>query len=301
MSIASLYVDAEQLIKCRHYAKRLKLFASAPAKSQMLGETRSRFRGRGLEFEEVRAYHAGDDIRSIDWRITAKTLKAHTRLNTEDRERPILLVIDQRNTMFFASQKQLKSVLAAKIASYIAWAGLSDSDRITAVILGDNAVIKVGGKRMRKSVLQMIQQLCSFNTQLPHTTNNSLAFIDALKLVQKVTRPGTSIYLISDFYDIDQNCNKLLSHFARNNELYFIQTLDPIEQKLDIIGSKQLSISDGLQSRSLYFHQKLLQDYRTWREQLDQNLTHYARRSMGKNLIVSTGDDPWQFLYQHFH
>ncbi|MBT5031007.1 MAG: DUF58 domain-containing protein, partial [Proteobacteria bacterium] len=127
---SGIYVDLGLLLSSRGWARDLKLFARQAARAMLLGETRSKFRGRGMEFEEVRQYQPGDDIRNIDWRVSARTGGTYTKLFCEERERPVHIVVDQRNSMFFGSAQRFKSVLAAEVASALAWAALAGSDRI---------------------------------------------------------------------------------------------------------------------------------------------------------------------------
>ena len=124
------YVDVNELIALRFPVRQLKLSRRNRALNALAGPNKSNFRGRGIDFEEVRNYQAGDDIRTIDWRVTARTGAAHTKLFREERERPVLVVVDQRNSMFFGSQFCFKSVLAAQLGALVAWSALSDNDRV---------------------------------------------------------------------------------------------------------------------------------------------------------------------------
>ena len=121
---AGAYSDLAQLLRLRFAAQDLKLFAKRPVRSLLTGGERTRFRGRGIDFEEVRLYQPGDDIRTIDWRVTARTQVPHTKIFREERERPVFMVADQRATMFFGSQRCFKSVLCAHICALLGWAAL---------------------------------------------------------------------------------------------------------------------------------------------------------------------------------
>ena len=111
------YCQLENLLGSRFIAGDLKLGKLRPARSLLAGSERTRYRGRGMDFEEVRLYQPGDDIRSIDWRVTARTQVPHTKLYREERERPIFVLVDQRSPMFFGSKRCFKSVLAAYLAA----------------------------------------------------------------------------------------------------------------------------------------------------------------------------------------
>ena len=111
------YLELNELIALRFPAKQLKLGRKKRALSNLAGPNKTNFRGRGIDFEEVRRYQPGDDIRTIDWRVTARTGSAHTKLFREERERPVLVVVDQRSSMFFGSSHCFKSVLAGQLAA----------------------------------------------------------------------------------------------------------------------------------------------------------------------------------------
>merc|ERR1711916_149956 len=119
-----------------------------------------------MEFEEVRVYQPGDDIRTIDWRVTARTQVAHTKLFQEEREKPVLLVVDQRSNMFFGSQRCFKSVYAAHIAATLGWAAIYQNDRVGALVFGDDQQRDVRPKRSKHAQLSFLQQLVEFNHKL---------------------------------------------------------------------------------------------------------------------------------------
>jgi uncharacterized protein (DUF58 family) len=116
-----VYASIHQLLALQHKASGFSFLPRQPLHSLLAGRHASKVRGRGLNFEEIRAYYPGDDIRTIDWKVTARTQKPHTRVFTEERERPALLVVDQRIDMFFGSQVNMKSVTAAEAAALGAW------------------------------------------------------------------------------------------------------------------------------------------------------------------------------------
>ena len=132
----------------------------------LAGRRASRLRGRGMLFEELRDYHPGDDVRRIDWRVTARTGRPHTRVYAEERERPVLLVVDQRLGMFFGTQLQMKSVTAAELAAQMAWQVLDAGDRVGALIFGDDTLNEIDPQRSRRTVLRILNQLVQFNQHL---------------------------------------------------------------------------------------------------------------------------------------
>src|SRR6056300_461999 len=147
------YATLEDLIALRFPAQQLRLARRKKALSALTGPNKSNFRGRGIDFEEVRSYQPGDDIRTIDWRVTARTGSAHTKLFREERERPVLVVVDQRSSMFFGSSHCFKSVLAAQLASLIAWSALDAGDRVGGLVFNGEEHREIRPRRSRKNVL----------------------------------------------------------------------------------------------------------------------------------------------------
>ncbi|HEY6130551.1 MAG TPA: DUF58 domain-containing protein, partial [Halioglobus sp.] len=141
------YVQLNELIALRFPAQQIKLGRRKRALNSLAGPIKSNFRGRGIDFEEVRSYQPGDDIRTIDWRVTARTGSAHTKLFREERERPVMVVIDQRGSMFFGSTHCFKSVLAAQLASLLAWSALHGGDRVGGLVFNDEGHQEIRPRR----------------------------------------------------------------------------------------------------------------------------------------------------------
>ena len=115
-------VSLAELIEMRHRVREVQLFSTPSQRSPLIGLHHSKLRGRGVDFDQVRVYQAGDDVRTIDWRVTARTQEPHTKLFHEERERPIFIMVEQSRRLFFGSGLMFKSVLAAQAASLIGWA-----------------------------------------------------------------------------------------------------------------------------------------------------------------------------------
>ncbi len=220
----------DELIALRQQAGKLDLGLRQAARTQLAGSHASRFRGRGMDYQESRIYQPGDDIRSMDWRVTARTGRPHTKLYQEERERPVVLCVDLNPGMFFASRGALKSVVAAHAASLIAWAAAAHGDRIGALLFnGDHHELPPrGGKH---GVLRLIRQLVAQSDPLknlqqpPHPEGLN----GALARLRRVSRPGSLIFLLSDFYGIDEETGKHLTRLRRHNDVVAIQILDALE------------------------------------------------------------------------
>ncbi len=220
----------DELIALRQQARKLNLGRKQAALAQLAGGHASRFRGRGMDYQESRIYQPGDDIRSMDWRVTARTGRPHTKLYQEERERPVVLCVDLNPGMFFASRGALKSVVAARAASLIAWAAAAHGDRIGALLFNGNhhELPPRGGKH---GVLRLIRQLVAQSDPLenlqrpPHPQGLNAA----LARLRRVSRPGSLIFLLSDFYGIDEETGKHLMRLRQHNDVIAIQLLDALE------------------------------------------------------------------------
>ncbi len=240
-----VYADLDDLLRTRLFANQLNLQFANPSKSLISGPVHTRFKGRGMEFEEVRVYQPGDDIRTIDWRVTARTQVAHTKLFQEEREKPVLLVVDQRSNMFFGSQRCFKSVYAAHIAATLGWAAIYQNDRVGALVFGDDQQRDVRPKRSKHAQLSFLQQLVEFNHKLisPVPKNHRIAFNEILADVRRVAKPGTNIFILSDFFDLTEDCKKNLYMLSRHNNVSLFHIYDALEQHWP--KASQLSVSNG--------------------------------------------------------
>ena len=142
-----IHTSLSALVRLRFAARGFSYLPRQPVRSILSGRKRSRLRGRGLDFDELRHYRPGDDIRTMDWRVTNRTGKPHVRVYTEERDRPVIARVDQRMPMFFGSKKKMKSVIAAEVAALTAWRVLSASDRIGAIIFNDETIIEAKPSR----------------------------------------------------------------------------------------------------------------------------------------------------------
>ena len=146
-------VSLGELIEMRHRVGEVQLFSTPARRSPLIGLHHSKLRGRGVDFDQVRAYQAGDDVRTIDWRVTARTQEPHTKLFHEERERPVFVVIEQSSRLFFGSALCLKSVLAAQAAALFGWAALNHNDRIGGLVFSDQEHHEIKPRRSKQSLL----------------------------------------------------------------------------------------------------------------------------------------------------
>lgn len=293
--------DLNSLIALRYPARKLNLGYRSRALSALAGPNKSNFRGRGIDFEEVRSYQPGDDIRTIDWRVTARTGAAHTKLFREERERPVLIVVDQRTSMFFGSRHCFKSVLAGQLASLLAWSALDRGDRVGGLVFNDNSHRELRPRRSRKNVLTLLSEITRYNAALPcNGTGTESSFATMLGNLRRIARPGSSLFLISDFRGAGSTrASEHLFELAKHTELTAIACADPLESELPRAGS--YTVTDGERRSQLHTADKQLRrDYAVQHRAYRDSLAHQLM-SLGVPLLnASTQESPFVLLHTYY-
>src|SRR5580698_1644382 len=157
------YAELDSLIALQFKVGNFTLKHNKPVRSLLFGRRASHVRGRGLDFEELRSYVPGDDVRSIDWRVTARSRKPYVRVYSEERDRPTMLVVDQRINMFFGTRRSMKSVVAAEIAALAAWRVFHQGDRLGAFVFNDDATEQTRMHRSQATVLRILDRISHQN------------------------------------------------------------------------------------------------------------------------------------------
>ena len=218
----------DELIGLRLRARELVLRAPQPAGSVIAGGHRSRLRGRGMDYLESRSYQAGDDIRNMDWRVTARVGRAHVKVYQEERERPVVVMVDLGPGMFFATRGAFKSVIAARAAALIAWAAIQAGDRVGALLYnGVHRELRPrGGPR---GALRLIRALVEATDPARVQAPGEDSLNAALLRLRRVTRPGSQVFIFSDFYAADGGSRQHLQFLRRHNDVVACQILDRLE------------------------------------------------------------------------
>ncbi len=228
-------------------ARTISLLPRQPVGSLLAGRHASRLRGRGLAFEELRQYHMGDDIRTIDWRATARLRTPQVRVYTQERDRPVLLVVDQRQTMFFGSRRTMKSVAAAELAALGAWSSLEGGDQVGGLVFNDSDVVDVRPHRSRNRMLQLLNQIVRLNHDLaappPEVPmRKQVTLNDALRRTVQITKHDYLVVLISDLVGADDETKCLATRLAAHNDMIVAAVYDPLGASL--VGSPGMLASD---------------------------------------------------------
>ena len=252
-----VFVSLKDLLKMEHFARGFSFLArKQKVRSILGGKHASKLRGRGLDFEEVRNYVAGDDIRNIDWKVTARTQKTHSRVYSEEKEKPALIVVDQSKSMFFGSQLRTKSVVAAELAALAAFRVLKEGDRVGGVVFADHGIDIVYPKRDRKNILRFLEKIVERNHELEQSS--PVKFEEALKetmlKIRNIVSHDFLIIIISDFMRYSPEVIKFISHLAQHNDVILAKVFDPMERDIPAAkviagdGEKQI-VMDGESKR----------------------------------------------------
>lgn len=294
------YCDMASLLRTRFAARELNLFAQRPARSMQSGRLRTRFRGRGVDFEEVRLYQPGDDIRSIDWRVTARTQVPHTKLYSEERERPVYILCDQRCDMFFGSVNCFKSVLACHVSALLSWAALEGGDRLGALVFNESSFRDLRPKRSKHAVLASLQLLQQFNHALTSPIGSGpLDLAQMLKDTRRIAKPGSALFIVSDLHDLNAEAEKQLFHLHRHLDITLVRIHDPLEHTIS--GSGQLTVTNGHDRQQLPVGDKGFQaQYQKLSQRREQQLSETTTRLGLEVIDISTSDDPVERLRQRF-
>lgn len=251
-------------------------------KTSRVGGFRSRFKGRGMDFDEVRMYQIGDDIRNIDWKVTARTGEAHTKLFKEERERPVFVVLDQLPSMFFGTAKVFKSVIASHIAAQLMWNTLTNGDRFGALLFSDCSHFEMKPSGSRRNCMRLLNKVveshtttleqCFSNSRTPSTAQATVQAMqstkeqanlrpinpmeETLKRLRYLAKPGSVIHIVSDFQQFDEGCEGQLSKLSQHADIHCVLVFDPIEAMLPPAGL--YGITDGENTGLLNTNQEQL-------------------------------------------
>jgi len=238
-------------------------------RTHQFGTNRSVYRGRGMEFDEARIYQPGDDARAIDWRVTARTGKMHTKLFHEERERPVLILVDLRASMHFGTRTQFKSVLAATIAAELAWVGIDGGDRVGGFILLPNGVRSFPATQNTSAMLRLLKALSEGTKPEDESDGEAveLPFHTAVDRLRLVSRPGTLVFIVSDFADLDERTERAIKRLSLHAHVTNVLVYDQLDAMLPH-GNQRISDGDhvtvlaALGSASIEDHARRFRDRR---------------------------------------
>lgn len=277
-----LYPDFDELIRLGQSASRLQILSGRQSMSAGPGDYASPLRGRGLAFHEVREYHFGDDIRSIDWRVTARTDKPHVKVFTEERERTVILCVDANATMRFGTRGTFKSVQAARATALLGGQANSRHDRVGSIVFGDvpKGIKYFPPVRSRQALWQTLKLLSLAAAPVAH--NGPVSLETALRHVERIAPTGTLLLVIGDFQDTTQMLEKRLTNLRHTCDVVLIAINDPADRGIpametvvfeDQAGRTLTLDTDSRAGREAYARQ--------WQESRERLENIAARRRIG--------------------
>lgn len=305
------YTDIKDLIRLRYAVRELDALKLPKSINPLAGLLTSNFRGRGIDFAEVRIYQPGDDVRTIDWRVTARTQTPHTKMFQEEKERPVLILVDQSKSMFFGSQVAFKSVVAAEVAALIAWTNLDRGDRVGGIVFAEDQHREVRPRRSKHSVLRLLHEINDFNHLLSRQPpsrqeqvrdaqppdKNYLA--EAFRNVRRVAKHGSTIFLISDFRSLNEQAIIHIRQLARHNDIVGIFVSDRLERSLPT--PDLYTITDGTRKARINTANKQYRlQYEEAYDQYIKQLRSEFARIKSPLLEISTADPLVQTLANRF-
>ncbi len=240
-----IHVDAEHLRRLGKQSRAISLLPRQPARSVLNGRHASRLRGRGLNFEELRDYLPGDDIRTIDWKVTARAGTPHVRVYTEERDRPALLLVDQRVSMFFGTQVYMKSVIAAEAAAIAAHRVLAQGDRVGGIVFTEDALAEHRPQRRPVSLSRFLSSIGVANTSLHAGLpgNGTVSLNRILDQAARIANTNALVCMFSDFDGMDESSETLFRRLSQSNDLIAFNISDPSSRQLP--RGMKLTVSDG--------------------------------------------------------
>ena len=290
------YVTLNQLLALRHKPTH----NSAPGSKVVgnrAGQKLSKLKGRGVDFSEVRPYQPGDDIRSIDWRVTARKNKPHTKIFREERERPTLIVVDQTQHMFFGSKLRLKSVTAAEVATRIAWQNLAAGDRVGGIVVGNTEQVVHKPFRTTKSVARFLNSIITLNTTLSNQPPPSsgpgdliaTSLTEGLIRLRRLCHNNYRVFVVSNFSYPVAFWQEHLHQVARHNEVVLVHITDPLDQELP--AADHYTVTDGNERLQFYTGETTLRNrYRARYQQQVLDLKHMSMHDAMTYMSIQTVD-----------
>ena len=285
-----IQVALPELLRYQQITQKINLTPNSPPRAMMAGAYLARQKGRGMEFDEARHYQPGDDIRAIDWRVTARTGKTHTKIYREERERPVFILCDLSPSMQFGTQLLLKSVQATHIAAMISWAAAQRGDKVGALIFNGETHRECKPLSRKRAVLSLCHELQRLQNQ-PVAQKHEEAFTEACLRLRRLARPGSLVYLISDFAHLSSATEQHVAHIAKHCDVQAIRVFDPMETALpDVAIAQQVNVTDGVNAQRWQLGDKSLnQRYANWRRHIASNIEESFNSRLIKLTHISAG------------
>ncbi|WJG10629.1 DUF58 domain-containing protein [Aliiglaciecola sp. LCG003] len=283
-------LDIKQLLYYQAKTSLLNLSPQKTIQSKLAGSYLAKTKGRGMEFDEARHYQPGDDIRAIDWRVTARSGKTHTKLYREEKERPIFILADLSASMHFGTQLLYKSVQAAHLAALTAWAARQRGDRIGGLIYNQHRHLEFKPMTRQKAVLSLLHGLIDIH-QPTQTDAGEFRFSDACARLRRLAHPGSLVFVLSDFQQLDEVAKQHLSRIGRHSEIIAYSISDPFEHELPAVKTKQVvELTDNINQQTLVLGEKSVsQRYKDSHQRQFEQISQVLRQCHAQVFPINAG------------
>lgn len=284
-----------------YYQGKTSLVNLSPRKTvqaKLAGAYLAKTKGRGMEFDEARHYQAGDDIRAIDWRVTARTGKTHTKIYREEKERPVFVLADLSTSMQFGTQLMFKSVQTAHLAALLAWAARKRGDRIGGLIFNQHQHIECKPFTRQKAVLSLLNGLIKVQNQaiqnplqVAPAANKKVTLADACARLRRLAHPGSLIFLLSDFKQLDELAQQHIAQLSKHCEIVAYPISDPFEHQLPTVKTSQrVALTDGVNQQQITLGEKATESrYSEQHQAYFAHIEHTLKQCKAQVINISAG------------
>ena len=250
------------------------------------GQYHSAFKGRGMAFSEVREYQFGDDVRDIDWNVTARFHRPYVKVFEEERELTVMLLIDVSGSLDFGTQKQMKRDMVTEIAATIAFSAIQNNDKIGVVFFSDKIEKYIPPKKGRKHILYIIREMLDFHPESKRTDIKQ-----AVEFLSSVQKRRTTAFILSDFY-VRNDFQQSLQIANRKHDVVAIQVYDQRARELPDVGiMKVVDAETGFEQYVDTSSKRLRESYRKYWQSRQSQLMETFNKSNVDNVSIATSED----------
>jgi uncharacterized protein (DUF58 family) len=266
--------------------RRIEIRTNRLVTDHLAGQYHSVFKGRGMEFSEVRAYQRGDDVRSIDWNVTSRAGHLHVKVFQEERELTVLLLVDVSRSGEFGTGERLKREVAAELSALLAFSAIKNNDRVGLIRFTDCIEQYVPPRKGRNHVLRVVRELL-----VPHTEGRGTDLAEALAYSARVlTRPAV-VFLISDF--LDSGYERPLRIASRKHDVVAVEIIDPAEERIPAVGLIELEHAESGKRRLLDTSSRKVRDSLADEARKRRQATHDLMKNIGIDRVTIDVSQPY--------
>ncbi|MCV6639125.1 DUF58 domain-containing protein [Candidatus Albibeggiatoa sp. nov. NOAA] len=283
-----LLPQLDDLLALRHQAQQIGLHTGQRVQTPLSGLYASVFRGQGMDFDEVREYRYGDEIRNIDWRVTARMRKPYLKIYREERERHVVLCVDTSAHMQFGTRGTFKSVQASYAAALLGWSANGHGDKVGGLLFGQPRALFFRPQRSQREFGRLLRQF----TEEPKTGHDIVDLPQALTMLSRSTPTGALIFIIADLHQVStEKLKKALTQIHQQHEVVLIHIVDPADYALPSIGQVNFNNPDNQKVTVNTGLKQGLQRYQQAWQLRQQGLEQLAHQLSVDLISIATNDE----------